>query len=65
MSVVVETPSLVGSKLEGELLAVSMDTPPLDESLLQVTSEQLDLLRSTLHMDDAQLRKHILEVQKE
>ena len=65
MSVAVETPSPIGSKLEGELLAVSIDTPPLDESLLKVTSEQLDLLRSTLHMDDVQLRKHILEVQKE
>lgn len=66
MSTSVETPLSYGSKIEAKLNTANSLVQPLDQSIFKPAAEQLDLLRSTLHIDDVEvLKNHVLEVQKE
>ena len=39
--------------------------PPLDDSLLSLSETESEFLRKAITADDAELRKRVLEVQKE
>lgn len=66
MSTAIESPLSLGSKIEAGLTSTSLTIRPLDHSVFKPTTEQLVLLRSTLHTgDDDELKKHVFDVQME
>lgn len=53
------------SEITPEITLDPSVVPPLDESLLTLSDEESEFLHKSITSDDAELKKRILEVQKE